>query len=394
MNEFLSYFENQKFVRWILNPDEDLNNYWENFIRENPEEKENIQKCRLLLLSLKSKEIHDTGDIPVELFSEISHKIDRKKKQSAAVRLSFTIIRYSAVAVLFFTLGTVFYISRKQDSYLDFYKQNTELKSVENAQLILGNGENVQIKEKESEIIYQPNGEIIINRKDTVVSTVDSSKIDVNQLIVPYGKNASIKLPDGSRAYLNAGSRLIYPFVFEKDKREVLLIGEGFFEVKHNNNVPFIVRTNEIEIEVMGTEFNVTAYPSDNIIETVLVNGKVKVKRNGFHLLNNEYVLKPNQRAAYNKQKSETNISTVDVMNYVSWHKGYLNFEASDLSRIIKKLERYYNIRIILADPVLGIRKISGKLKLQENNEKVLRVLAKTASVQLEKINETTYEMR
>ena len=81
-------------------------------------------------------------------------------------------------------------------------------------------------------------------------------------------------------------------------------------------------------------------------------------------------------------------------MNYVSWHEGYLNFEATDLSRIIKKLERYYDIRIILADPVLGIRKISGKLKLEENKESVLEVLAKTASVQLAKINETTYEMK
>ena len=394
MNEFLSYFENQKFVKWVLNPSEDLNYYWEEFIKKNPEEKKRIQQARVILLSLKSKKIYDSGNIPDDLSFEISQKIHQKKKQSAAVRLSFTIIRYAAVAILFFTLGIVFYISQKPGNYLESYQQNTELQSAGNSQLILGNGENVQIREKESEIVYQTNGKIVINNKDTVQTQVDSSKPDINQLIVPYGKNASVKLPDGSIAFLNAGSRLIYPSVFEKKKREVLLIGEGFFKVTHNKEVPFIVKTNEVEVEVLGTEFNVTAYPSDNIIETVLVNGKVKVRRNGFHLLNSEYILEPNQRAAFNKQNSETKITSVDVMNYVSWHEGYLNFETSDLNRIIKKLERYYDVRIILADPVLGIRTISGKLKLEEDKESVLKVLAKTASVQLEKINETTYEMK
>lgn len=394
MNEFLSYFEDHKFVKWVLNPDDELNDYWEEFIKNNPKEKEHIQQARLILLSLKSRKISGAGNVSNGLFSEISHKIHQKEKQFTAVRLTFTIIRYAAVAILFFTLGIVFYIYQKPGNYLEAYQQNTELQSVGNSQLILGNGENVQIREKESEIVYQPNGKIVINNKDTIQSLIDSTKPDINQLIVPYGKNASVKLPDGSIAFLNAGSRLIYPSVFEKKKREVLLIGEGFFEVTHNKEVPFIVKTNEVEVEVLGTEFNVTAYPSDNIIETVLVNGKVKVRRSGFHLLNSEYTLEPNQRAAFNKENSETKISSVDVMNYVSWHEGYLRFEASDLNRIIKKLERYYDVRIILVDPVLGIRTISGKLKLEEDKESVLKVLAKTASVQLEKINETTYEMK
>jgi ferric-dicitrate binding protein FerR (iron transport regulator) len=291
-------------------------------------------------------------------------------------------------------LGIVFYTSQKSDDYLKTYQKVTELQPTGNAQLILGNGENIQMAEKESEIIYESNGKIVINKKDTVQSDFNNQAQNVNQLIVPFGKNASVKLPDGSVAYLNAGSRLIYPSVFENKKREVLLIGEGFFDVAHNDDIPFIVRTSEIEVEVLGTEFNVSAYPSDNVVETVLVNGKVKVRRSGFHLINSEYTLEPNQRAAYNRQKSETKITSVDVMNYISWHEGYLNFETSDLNRIIKKLERYYDVQIILADPVLGIRTISGKLKLEEDKESVFKVLAKTASVQLQKINDSTYEMR
>ena len=394
MNEYFKYFENKVFVRWVLNPDENLNIYWEDYIKKNPGEKELIQQSRLILLSLKSKNISEYGDIPVELFSEISARLNKKQKQSLVLRVGFIVLRYAAVALLFFTLGILFYTAQKSDDYLKTYQKVTELQPTGNAQLILGNGKNVQIAEKESEIVYQPNGKIVINKKDTVGADPATEKQNVNQLIVPFGKNASVKLPDGSVAYLNAGSRLIYPSVFDTQKREVLLIGEGFFEITHKNEVPFVVRTNEIEVEVMGTEFNVTAYPSDNIIETVLVSGKVKVRKSGFHLINSEYILEPNQRAAYNRLEAETKITSVDVMNYVSWHNGYLNFDTSDLNRIIKKLERYYDVRIILADPVLGIKTISGKLKLEEDKNRVLNVLAKTASVQLEKINETTYEMK
>jgi hypothetical protein len=394
MNEFFKYFENKDFVKWVLEPDESLDKYWKEFIDKNPKEQILIQQSRLILLSIKSKDITDYGNIPVELFAKISADIHRKNKRSGTVRLGLTILRYAAVAILFFTLGIVFYTSQKSDDYLKTYQKVTELQPTGNAQLILGNGENIQMAEKESEIIYESNGKIVINKKDTVQSDFNNQAQNVNQLIVPFGKNASVKLPDGSVAYLNAGSRLIYPSVFENKKREVLLIGEGFFDVAHNDDIPFIVRTSEIEVEVLGTEFNVSAYPSDNVVETVLVNGKVKVRRSGFHLINSEYTLEPNQRAAYNRQKSETKITSVDVMNYISWHEGYLNFETSDLNRIIKKLERYYDVQIILADPVLGIRTISGKLKLEEDKESVFKVLAKTASVQLQKINDSTYEMR
>jgi ferric-dicitrate binding protein FerR (iron transport regulator) len=127
------------------------------------------------------------------------------------------------------------------------------------------------------------------------------------------------------------------------------------------------------------------------MIETVLVEGKVKINPKGFQLLKNNYTLDPNQLAAYNRTSAETKITNVDVSNYVSWHNGFLNFNSSDLSRIVKKLERYYNIKIILDDPMLGIRSITGKLHLKDEKEYVLKVLAKTASADLKKINETTY---
>jgi ferric-dicitrate binding protein FerR (iron transport regulator) len=216
----------------------------------------------------------------------------------------------------------------------------------------------------------------------------------LNQLVVPFGKNSSIRLPDGTIASLNAGSRLIYPSKFEGKNREVYLIGEGFFEVSHNADMPFIVKTSDLQVEVLGTKFNLSAYPSDSFIETVLVEGKVKLIENAFQIVKGNFVLEPNQLASYNRENAETKIAHVDVRNYVAWHHGYLNFESSDLSRIVKKLERYYNIQIRLGDPMLGSRTISGKLKLKEEIDGVLTALASTASAELVKINESIYVVK
>lgn len=394
MDKFLKYFENKQFVRWVLNPDQKLDDYWEVYFKNNPSEKKQIELARLIILQLRSKKEQNSGTEAVDLFSEIVQKLGTHDKKPVIRKIALAVLKYAAVGILFFSLGIAFYYFQKSGQFDGLTEQLLVVQDQNNAQLILGDGQNVSITEKESEIEYQVNGNIVINKQDTVQAVSDSRKLELNQLVVPYGKNSSIKLPDGTVAFINAGSRLVYPSFFEGKKREVYLIGEGFFEVAHNQAMPFIVKTKYLEVEVLGTKFNLSAYPSDNIIETVLVEGKVRLKETGFNILKNDYILEPNQRAAYCRESSETKITQVDVINYVAWHEGYLNFESSDLNRIVKKLERYYNIRIRLDDPMLGMRAITGKLKLDEETESVLKVLAKTASSELVKLNESTYVIK
>ena len=393
MDKFLKYFENKQFVRWVLNPDQKLDDYWKDYLKNNPSEKEQIELARVLILQLRSKKELNVGTESIDLFSEIILKLDNKNKKPTLRRIGVAALKYVAVALLFFSLGIAYYY-QKPGQFDALTDQLALMQDQNNSQLILGDGQNVSITEKESEIEYQGNGNIVIKKQDTVQAVSGSRKQQLNQLVVPYGKNSSIKLPDGTVAFINAGSRLVYPSFFEGKKREVYLIGEGFFEVAHNIDMPFVVKIQDIEVEVLGTKFNVSAYPSDKIIETVLVEGKVKLKETGFNILKNDYILEPNQRAAYFRESSETKITHVDVNNYVAWHEGYLNFESEDLNRIVKKLERYYNIRIKLEDPMLGMKSITGKLKLKEETECVLKILAKTASTELVKLNETTYVLK
>jgi hypothetical protein len=392
LEKFLTYFENKSFVRWVLHPNEQLDVWWNNYLEKNPQEKKEIEFARLLVKQLQSKK--EGGETEMESFgllSDIIRQIEKTNRKKNSRKILFSLLKYAAVGLLFFFLGIGYYYFQKPESFSGLAEQMYPAQDVNSVQLILGDGINVPIDENESTVEYRSDGQIVINSRDTVSAELGRQDQKLNQLVIPHGKNSSILLPDGTVAYLNAGSRLVYPNFFRGKNREVFLIGEGFFEVARDESMPFVVQTTELNVEVLGTKFNVSAYPSDNMIETVLVEGKVKINPKGFQLLINNYTLEPNQLAAYNRTSAETKITNVDVSNYVSWHNGFLNFNSSDLSRIVKKLERYYNIKIILDDPMLGIRSITGKLHLKDEKEYVLKVLAKTASADLKKINETTY---
>jgi ferric-dicitrate binding protein FerR (iron transport regulator) len=393
MERFQRYIEDREFVRWVLQPNPSMNDYWQNYLDDHPEEQEPVDVARQLILSLRTKNEAARGAESLDLLASILRKIDQRKRRHYFFSLGFSTLKYVAVGALFFVLGMTFYNNQKSQELKALYLMLAETRiNSSHTQLLLSDGKHVAITERQSDIEYQNDGQIVINKQDTLQA--NAQKNEQNQVIVPYGMHSSIKLPDGTMAHLNAGSRLVYPTVFTGKDREVFLVGEGFFEVAHQEGMPFLVNTSDVEVEALGTKFNVSAYPSDPIIETVLVEGKVNVKKNGFRLMNDEFLLQPNQRAAYHKGQSETSISTVDVQNYISWHAGFLNFTTSALTHVTRKLERYYAVQIILESPGLQSKTITGKLKLVEEPEITLDVLAKTAGLELIKINEMTYALK
>jgi len=394
MDKLFKYYEDQNFIRWVLKPTKDLDEYWNNYIKKHEDEQEQIRVARMIVSHLKSTPTHDTSKVSKEVFSSIVKELDNEGKKSKKKIILFSYFRYAAVGILFFVLGVAINQYLNKEKNIGFLQSPQVSNNPAYSTLILSDGSNVQIPDKTSEIEYKPNGQIVINKKDTVRSPSITTDQNFNELFVPYGKNASIKLPDGTLAHLNAGSRLVYPSKFEGSQRTVSLIGEGYFEVVHNSKMPFIVKTEELNIEVLGTKFDLSAYPTDKIVETILVEGKVKISKPGFHLGSKDYILEPNQRAAFNIDTKETNISNVDVENYVSWHEGYMIFETQELNRVVKKLERYYNIRIGLVDPTLGLLRITGKLELKEDKETVLNIFAKAASLDLVNTNESEYVLK
>lgn len=394
MDNLSKYLEDVSFIGWIYEPTPELDLYWEQFCTSHPDQLKNIQQARKIILQFRTVAHSLSEEEKIILFSRILKQIEEKQYSKKTRRMLAELLKYAAIALVFFSIGAlVFYRENKINP--SFYSFNLEqITPQKNTQLIRSNGDNIVLNNERSFLKHQRNGELVVNN-DTIKPTKPSRNIDraLNQLIVPYGKTSEIILPDGTRAFLNAGSTLVYPEQFTGKTREVLLSGEAYFDVKHNAERPFIVQVNDLRIKDMGTSFNVSAYPSDSRIETVLTQGKLSIRPNNSGILSRDTELVPGQLASYNRQTGQTQIKHVEVENYILWTQGIIKFETTDFSRIVKNLERFYNIRFHFDDPMLGHLQISGKLELKEDMNEVIERIARTASVQIIKKGDDSYEI-
>ncbi|GET22725.1 FecR family protein [Prolixibacter denitrificans] len=397
MDKIGQFLEDKRFIDWVFHPDEDIERYWENYLGEHPEEKTNLLLARKVVGKFRTIDSDLSESQKIMLFSGILKEIERRQSGRRTIKLVTVISRYAAVALLFFSIGSLLFYRKDNRDQRFLTEEISGHPSGPMTTLIRPNGQHIKLAEDKSTFAYQAgNKKLVINDSIQVASsedTPDSKTNEMNQLIVPYGKTSEMLLSDGTKIYLNAGSRLIYPDVFEGKHREVFLVGEAYFEVHKDPKHPFIVQTTDINVEVLGTHFNVSAYPSDNVYETTLAEGKVRIRQNNAGLFDKSIDLVPNQMAAYNRDNKETKVRHVDVENYILWKDGMLKFASSDFNRVTRKLERFYNIRITFQDPMVGMLKISGKLMLTEKKNEVMDVLSQTASVKIVQIGKDNYEI-
>ncbi len=260
--------------------------------------------------------------------------------------------------------------------------------------LILGDRGQIVLNRGESQLEYFSGGEIRLNREQTIQGDDENAVPTMNTLVIPYGSRSSIILADGTKVWLNAGSRLIYPSRFVDKTREVFLSGEAFFDVEKNEKQPFVVKTTDVLVEALGTRFNVTAYPEEPIVQTVLEDGSVAVKSAGAGKDEKGLILHPGTMGYFDKKTLETRAVHVDVDEYILWTQGLFYFSDTDLNRITKKLERYFNIQFRYEDPLKGGTRISGKLDVAKECYEVFRYLERLADLQIIKINERHYVIK
>ena len=396
MDNLTKYLEDKKFIQWVFHPNKELEDWWDQYETGNPREKSNIQLARKILFNLKTNDKQLPQEEKIIMFSGILKQIEEKQELEKKIFSVKGFLKYAAVAIVFFAIGALLFY--RQDNFNPhFYAQKTEgpISGVE-AKLIRPNSKDIILNDQKSFIEYQADGQVRVNNHifSKAINPEKKGTPDLNQLIIPYGKTSEIVLSDGTKVYLNAGSRLVYPEFFVDKTREVFLVGEAFFEVKHDSKHPFVVQTTDIRLKVLGTKFNISAYPSENIIETVLTEGKVRMEQNNSGIFSETAIVLPNQLALFNKSSHEVKLTEVDTDNYTLWKEGLFKFESTDLSRVIKKLERFYNIRFNYRDPLLGTVKITGKLELGDNREEIINRVAVAASVKIEEKGEEYYEIR
>ena len=177
---------------------------------------------------------------------------------------------------------------------------------------------------------------------------------------------------DGSRVTVRPGSKVIFPTMFAQNERKIYVQGEAFLEVSKNKKRPFIVKTELMDVEVLGTSFDVSAYPGENEQSVVLVTGSVKVRSAS----SDETKIVPNQRYSFDKTSQMQSVNEVNVFPYISWKDGILSFNSENLGNVLKELSNYYGVEFEYKPNVLDEIHITGKLDLNNDVDNALKVIA------------------
>lgn len=255
--------------------------------------------------------------------------------------------KYAAIALLFVSIGYFVHNNFFND------KKSVPVEIGNNSIILqLDNGNIKVLSEDGKTKVVNNDGAIIGSQKGNQLvydNDVEVEKLVYNTLTVPYGKRFELKLADGTHIYLNSGTSLKYPVKFLKgESRQVFLNGEAFFDVAKDSIHPFIVNMNDVGVRVLGTKFNTSSYPENDYINTVLVEGAVRLFNNtSVYNKINSTLLSPGYKASWDKRNNKISIDKADIALHTAWIKGRIIFKHLSFKSIIKKLERQYDVTIM-----------------------------------------------
>lgn len=254
-----------------------------------------------------------------------------------------------------------------------------------NAILRIDQGEEIRLRDTmdyqlahRSDDLKGLSGELGIGTSSSVTKDlIKSTKMEIE---VPRSAEYNFKLPDGSNVWLNAGSKIAFMQPFEKNKRHVILEGEAYFDVKHDPRNPFTVSIGTNQIKVLGTSFNVRAYPDEIIHNTVLVEGQIvwQTKKG------NERAIEPNQTLSFNTKDESMEVRNTDVQEHIAWKDGRFYFNRTSLEEIMNTLSRWYGIRVDYRNADIKNLHFSMDIEKYEHLNSVLELLQGTRKIDIE----------
>jgi len=375
---FEDFLQDDFFIESVKRPTEESDVFWSRFLEIYPEQTDNFQAARKFIFDLVQPQLSDED--AATIWSNIQMKIKSILSRGKMKKIVYASAAVAAGIALLLVVRGIFFSHDDQpvrNDILSFVNSQTD--SVGNnseIQLILSEEKTVVLQDRESVITYDSAG--IQTGSEKILKNEVAS---YNQLVVPFGKSSVLTLHDGTKIWVNAGTKLVYPVEFEKEKREIYVNGEIFLDVASDALRPFVVRTNDLHIQVVGTQFNVQAYTADEQSRIALASGLVKIISDA----NGDVLLSPNE--LYEQDKSgRTTVKDADISQFTSWIYGMYIYESERLDVILKRLERYYGTEISV-DPTAAKLRCTGKLDLKENVEDVLTTISHTAPV--EYVNES-----
>ena len=304
-------------------------------------------------------------------------------------RILYWSLSAAACIAIFFGINRIWDMNRTQAPNIRYVAQqtnsDTERADSEDIRLILSDDKQVTVENRKETTISYLNTEIEIDEEQTVPKNEAAA---FNQLITPHGKRGTLVLEDGTKIWLNAGSRLIYPAQFGKENREVYVDGEIYLEVTPDKERPFIVKTDRINVQVMGTSLAISAYKNAKQSHVILASGSVNVYAE--HNKKGKYRLSPNEIYQLSENGQAKVEHVADVTQYTSWIHGIYQFEHESLASILSLMERFYGQKIECV-PEAGKLTCSGKLRLNDDFINTLHGLAETLPISIENRNNFFY---
>lgn len=292
-------------------------------------------------------------------------------------------VRYAAAALVPLGLAFWFLIGRQPEAPRQVavapilpgtYKARLILD--DGRQVALDSATHVRMRELPGVEVKAENNVLVYTNGDTIVE----KQVKYNTLEIPRGGEYALQLADGTRVWLNAGTSLRYPVAFSGQERRVELRGEGYFEVAKDSASPFVVSVNGVDVRVLGTSFNVSAY-SDEVV-TTLVEGKVLMRSQA-----DSVVLVPDRQGVWDGKRMT--VKRVDARNYALWREGVFFFEDMPLEDILDALARWYDVHVFYQNAELKMMRFSVEIKRYEHIDTILRRIAETNRVRFNVNNRT-----
>ena len=327
---------------------------------------------------------HSDQHLRNRIFNIIEKEISKRRRSGMWLR---------AVAAVFavMTIGVGIYLYSKQDQETVMTTGSTVdiPPGSDEATLVLGDGRRIVLSDAENGKLANQGGVAVSKTADgqlvyRIAGGDDSqlsSAVVYNSIETPQGGQYQVLLPDGTRVWLNAASSFRYPTAFPKSgRREVqLTYGEAYFEVSPDVEHPFVVATGRQQLEVLGTRFNVNAYPEDPLIKTTLLAGKVKVTD---RLSKEQVLLRPGQQAQLDGLGIR--VKTLSDTNLELWKDGKFTFDNEPMRSIMQQIARWYKVRVVYEDPVQDVR-LTGSVSRFDQLSTLLQKLEQTGLVRFKR---------
>lgn len=325
---------------------------------------------------LGNKSYSLTPEEKVELYESIREKA--RIRNSSKFQKSYFI--YAAAALIVVMLTTLF--------FRDLEKSAKQLQPSQQLVRINISGDFQPLKDSDTIVLKNSDGFVVGKQMgNKVIYTPSSSSAavssNINTMEVPYGKRFELELSDGTQILLNSGSVISYPEVFSEDSiRKVTLSGEAYFDVTHDENRPFVVEAADLNIKVLGTSFNVAAYPEDQTTDVVLVRGSVGMFEDQ-HELKKQNILSPGFKGSFNRESKSITKQEVETDVYTSWRDGRIVFRNMSFGNILKKLERHFGYKIEIENERLKEEEFNANFGRQSLPE-ILESFKKIYGIQYE----------